>query len=47
MEGGLLTPAEIGAIREGITADLAEAVAFAERSPFPDPKDLLVDMFAD
>jgi pyruvate dehydrogenase E1 component alpha subunit len=47
LEGGLLTPAEIGAIREGITADLAEAVAFAERSPFPDPKDLLVDMFAD
>ncbi len=29
------------------TADLDEAVAFAERSPFPDPKDLLVDMFAD
>jgi pyruvate dehydrogenase E1 component alpha subunit len=47
LEGGLLTPAEIGAIREGITADLADAVAFAERSPFPDPKDLLVDMFAD
>ena len=23
------------------------AVAFAEQSPFPDPKDLLVDMFAD
>jgi TPP-dependent pyruvate/acetoin dehydrogenase alpha subunit len=47
LEGGLFTPAEIGAIREGITADLADAVAFAEQSPFPDPKDLLVDMFAD
>ena len=39
---------EIGAMREqASTADLAEAVAFAEASPFPDPKDLLVDMFAE
>ena len=38
---------EIGAIRERVSADLAAAVAFAEQSPFPDPKDLLVDMFAD
>jgi len=44
---GLLSADEIGAIRERVTADLADAVAFAERSPFPDPKDLLVDMFAD
>jgi len=43
---GLLSPAEIGAMREGVAADLALAVAFAEASPFPDPKDLLVDMFA-
>jgi pyruvate dehydrogenase E1 component alpha subunit/2-oxoisovalerate dehydrogenase E1 component alpha subunit len=41
-----VSPAEIGALREGVAADLAEAVAFAEASPFPDPKDLLVDMFA-
>jgi L-alanine-DL-glutamate epimerase-like enolase superfamily enzyme len=26
--------------------DLAAAVAFADASPFPDPKDLLNDMFA-
>jgi len=44
---GVLSAAEIGAIRERVTADLDEAVAFAEASPFPDPKDLLVDMFAD
>ena len=44
---GLLSPAEIGAMREGVAADLALAVAFAEASPFPDPKDLLVDMFAE
>jgi TPP-dependent pyruvate/acetoin dehydrogenase alpha subunit len=43
---GLVSADEIGAIREGVTADLAAAVAFAEQSPFPDPKDLLVDMFA-
>ncbi len=44
---GLLSADEIGAIREGVKADLDAAVAFAEQSPFPDPKDLLVDMFAD
>ena len=44
---GLLSAAEIAAIREGVRAELDAAVAFAEQSPFPDPKDLLVDMFAD
>jgi TPP-dependent pyruvate/acetoin dehydrogenase alpha subunit len=44
---GLLSAAEIAAMREGVEADLDAAVAFAEQSPFPDPKDLLVDMFAD
>src|SRR5690606_9230332 len=43
---GLLTPAEAGRIREQIAAELQAAVAFAEASPFPDPADLLVDMFA-
>jgi len=47
LERDVLSAAEIGAIRERVTSDLDEAVAFAERSPFPDPKDLLVDMFAD
>jgi TPP-dependent pyruvate/acetoin dehydrogenase alpha subunit len=44
---GLLSADAIGVIRAGVNADLDAAVAFAERSPFPDPKDLLVDMFAD
>ena len=44
---GLLSADEIRAIRERVSADLDAAVAFAEQSPFPDPKDLLVDMFAD
>jgi TPP-dependent pyruvate/acetoin dehydrogenase alpha subunit len=44
---GVLSAPEIVAMRERVTADLDEAVAFAEQSPFPDPKDLLVDMFAE
>jgi TPP-dependent pyruvate/acetoin dehydrogenase alpha subunit len=47
LERGLLSAAEIGAIRERVKSDLEAAVAFAEQSPFPDPKDLLVDMFAE
>ncbi len=34
-------------MRERVKSDLEAAVAFAEQSPFPDPKDLLVDMFAE
>jgi TPP-dependent pyruvate/acetoin dehydrogenase alpha subunit len=45
--GGLVTAAEVLAIRERVARDLEAAVVFAEASPFPDPKDLLNDMFAD
>jgi len=44
---GLLSSDEISEMRKRVEADLDGAVAFAEQSPFPDPKDLLVDMFAD
>jgi pyruvate dehydrogenase E1 component alpha subunit len=44
---GLLSPDEISEMRKRVQADLDAAVAFADQSPFPDPKDLLVDMFAD
>jgi TPP-dependent pyruvate/acetoin dehydrogenase alpha subunit len=47
LERGLLSVLEIQALRENVKADLDDAVAFAEASPFPDPKDLLVDMFAE
>ena len=47
LERGLLSAAEIGATRERVKRDLEAAVTFAEQSPFPDPKDLLVDMFAE
>ena len=44
---GIATDADLARIRDQVQRDLAEAVAFAEASPFPDPKDLLVDMFAE
>ena len=43
---GLLAEAELKRIEQGVAADLQAAVAFAEASPFPDPADLAVDMFA-
>ncbi|MGH7334073.1 MAG: thiamine pyrophosphate-dependent dehydrogenase E1 component subunit alpha [Candidatus Rokuibacteriota bacterium] len=46
LDGGV-PAAEMAALREQVTAHLDEAVAFAEASPFPDPKHLLVDMFAE
>jgi TPP-dependent pyruvate/acetoin dehydrogenase alpha subunit len=42
----LLTESDLGGLQRQVQADLQEAVAFAEASPFPDPKDILVDMFA-
>ena len=47
LERGLLSADELGALRERVLADLGEAIAFADASPFPDPKDLLADMFAE
>jgi TPP-dependent pyruvate/acetoin dehydrogenase alpha subunit len=42
----LLTESDLGGVQRQVHADLEAAVAFAEASPFPDPKDILVDMFA-
>ena len=47
MAGGGVTAADVLAIRDQVKRALAAAVDFAEASPYPDPKDLLVDMFAD
>ena len=44
---GLLTPEAARALREQVDRALEDAIAFADASPFPDPKDLLVDMFAE
>jgi len=46
-ETGLLTEAEAQAVRDKVKGDLEAAVEFAEASPYPDPDDLLIDMFAD
>jgi TPP-dependent pyruvate/acetoin dehydrogenase alpha subunit len=45
--GGVVTAAEVLAIRDQVKRDLDAAVDFAAASPYPDPKDLLVDMFAE
>jgi TPP-dependent pyruvate/acetoin dehydrogenase alpha subunit len=45
--GGIVTAADVLAMRDQIKRDLDAAVDFAEASPYPDPKDLLVDMFAE
>lgn len=42
----LLTESDVGGLQRQVHADLQDAVAFAEASPFPDPADILVDMFA-
>ena len=46
-ERGLVSDADLREIRASVQRELEAAVAFAEASPFPDPKDLLVDMFAE
>jgi len=43
----MLTDAEIQRIDEEITAQVEDAVKFAEDSPDPDPKDLYRDVYAD
>jgi pyruvate dehydrogenase E1 component alpha subunit len=43
----LLTESGLGELQRQVHADLQEAVAFAEASPFPDPADVLADMYAE
>jgi TPP-dependent pyruvate/acetoin dehydrogenase alpha subunit len=47
MAHGMVREAEVQAMREQVKHALEAAVDFAEASPYPDAKDLLVDMFAD
>jgi len=42
----LISESDLGSLQRQVQTDLQEAVAFADNSPFPDPKDILVDMFA-
>jgi TPP-dependent pyruvate/acetoin dehydrogenase alpha subunit len=41
----LMNPAECTAIWDEIRAEVADAIAFAESSPDPDPADLLQDVY--
>jgi pyruvate dehydrogenase E1 component alpha subunit len=41
-----ITESDLGSLQRAVQAQLEEAVAFAEASPFPDPGDVLVDMYA-
>jgi pyruvate dehydrogenase E1 component alpha subunit len=43
----MLTAEEIQKIDEEITAQVEEAVKFADESPDPDPKDLYRDVYAE
>src|SRR5438132_5186823 len=43
----MLSDAEIHRIDEEITAQVEDAVKFAEESPDPDPRDLYRDVYAD
>jgi len=42
----LISESDLGSLQRQVQTDLQEAVAFADASPFPDPKNILVDMFA-
>jgi pyruvate dehydrogenase E1 component alpha subunit len=42
----LISESDLRSLQRQVQTDLQEAVAFADNSPFPDPKDILVDMFA-
>jgi acetoin:2,6-dichlorophenolindophenol oxidoreductase subunit alpha len=45
-ERNVLSVPEIQALRERVNTELDAAETFADASPFPDPRDLLVDMYA-
>ena len=42
----LISESDLGSLHRQVQTALQEAVAFADASPFPDPRDILVDMFA-
>jgi TPP-dependent pyruvate/acetoin dehydrogenase alpha subunit len=42
----VITESDLGGLHREVESVLREAVAFADASPFPDPADILVDMFS-
>ncbi len=47
VEQGVATEDEIESVRAEIAADVEAALQFARESPYPEPEDLLVDLYAD
>ncbi len=45
LDMGILDQEKVDDIRQGIKTDLAEAVQFAEESPFPDPEEIADDVY--
>jgi pyruvate dehydrogenase E1 component alpha subunit len=43
----ILTPGEIDRMTERVTSEIDEAVALAEKDPFPDPEECLTGVYAD
>lgn len=43
---GMISPAEREKIERDVVAEIADAFAFAEASPFPEPEELLTDVYA-
>jgi pyruvate dehydrogenase E1 component alpha subunit len=46
LQNGMLAPQQAEAIRKGIETELAEAIAFAQQSPLPDPAELEENVYA-
>ena len=47
IEQGIATQAEVDETQAGVHAAIEDALTFARESPYPEPEDLLTDMYAD
>ncbi|HJO82818.1 MAG: thiamine pyrophosphate-dependent dehydrogenase E1 component subunit alpha [SAR202 cluster bacterium] len=47
VEQGVASQAEVDAVQAEVTAAIEDALEFARQSPYPEPEDLLTDLFAD
>ncbi len=46
-ENSLLSKEDIGQLQQAVEREVDEAIGVAERSPYPEPKDLLEGVYAD
>ena len=47
VEQGVASQQEVDAVETEVAATIAEALEFARQSPYPEPEDLMTDLFAD